>query len=331
MKSRFQLLILSCIVGLGSGCDKPFSPKEDFQERYVLQCFVQGDYEKNLESVTALLARTYDVEGFNPSANTNDPAIAGAEVTLTFDGKPYNLQEAFRPAPEGFQYGTRQRYYSRLVTAPPPESKVGIIAKLPNGQTLSAQTIIPRGRAFTSSYEFAAGLTTRLNLQPGKPNWIVGWENYDDTEVHLFYPRLTILYTKMEGGVERTGSVPVPVRYVSGGGGPIPVYPSYSTNKSCSFEFYAIDSAMAQISAGDPDKHSHGLHTARLEVIEYDLPLSKYFSSVNGSLDQFSIRTDQLVFSNVGGGIGILASFIVHKVQFDFDIRYVLLYGYRYR
>lgn len=329
MKSR--LLILSCVVGLGFGCEEPFSPKEDFRERYVLQCFVQGLGDKDLESVTALLARTYDVDSFDPSANTDDPAIAGAEVTLTIDGKPYHLQEAFRPSEESLRYGTQQRYYSRLVTAPQPESRVGIVARLPNGQTLNAQTIIPKGRAFTSSYEFGLGLTTHLNLQPGKPNWIINWEDYDDTEVHLFFPRLKILYTKMVGGEEQGGSFLVPARYVLSGNGPIPVYHSYSTDKSCSFEFYAIDSVMAQISVGDPNKSNYGMHAALLEVIEYDLPLSKYFSSINGSLDQFSIRTDQMVFSNVGGGIGILGSFYINKMQFDIDPRYVLSYGYRYR
>ena len=331
MKSRLLFLILLCVGAYGPGCDESFSPKATFEDRYVLQCFVEGRADNSLELVTALLAKTYDVDGFDPSANTNDPAIAGAEVSMTIDGQSYILQEGVRPSPESYQYGTEQRYYSCIAKAPPPAAHVGIVAKLPSGQTLSAKTVIPGGRPFTSSYEFGAGLTTHLKLQPGKPNWTIEWENYNDTEAHLFFPRLRILYTKMVGGEEQYGSVPVPLRYVSGSNGPIPVYPSYSTNKSCSFEFSAIDSAMAQLSAGDPDKGNYGVHAAVLEVIEYDLPLSKYFSSVNGSLDQFSIRTDQVVFSNVGGGIGIMGSFVVHRVQYDFDARYVLSCGYRYR
>jgi hypothetical protein len=329
MKSR--LLILICIVSLGSGCDKAFNPKENFQDGYVLQCFVQGANDRSSESVSALLAKTYDVPGFDPTANTNDPAIAGAEVTLMVGNTLYYLQEAFRAAPDSSQYGSKQRYYTRTLTSPAPEALVGIVAKLPNGQTLNAQTIIPKVRVFNSSYDFALGLTTHLNLQPGKPNWTIDWENYDDTEVHLFFPRLTIDYFKTVGGVDLPMSIPVPMRYVSGGNRSIPVYPSYTTDKSCAFEFYAIDSAMAQLSAGDPDKKSYSVSTLRLEVMEYDLALSKYFSSINGSLDQFSVRTDQTVFSNVGGGIGIMGSFIVHKMYINIDLRYVFGYGYRYR
>ncbi len=177
----------------------------------------------------------------------------------------------------------------------------------------------------------AQGFTRATNPQPGKPNWVVSWDNYNDVEVHLFVPSLTIGYTKLVGGVETKGSVTVPSRYVSSPGGIVPVYPTVSTQKQCSFEFAAFDSAMAQISAGDTNKNSYGLHSAMLDVIEYDLPLSKYYSSINGSLDQFSIRTDESVYSNVDGGIGILGFYVIHWIEFSFDERYVRLYGYRFR
>ena len=123
----------------------------------------------------------------------------------------------------------------------------------------------------------------------------------------------------------------VPSRYVSGPNGRVPAYYSYLTQKFCTFDFAALDSAMAQISAGDPVKSRYSVHLLRCEVIEYDTPLSKYYSSINGSLDQFSIRVDQPVFSNVGGGIGILGSYYRNWVYFELDISYVKSFGYQYR
>jgi hypothetical protein len=332
MRSTILYLILLAVAFVEFGCDESFNPKEEFQEQYVLQCFVQVyGSGGNPVSPTAIIARTYDVNGFDPTANTIDPAIAGAEVTLAINQKSYYLLGATRANPDTSRYHTRQWVYSTTIPYVMADAVVLLTAKLPNGKTLSARTTVPSGRNFTSNYDFSAGLYPRIKPQPGKPNWTISWDNENDLEVHLFVPRLTIAYTKLVQGNEINGTVMVPLQYVSSPSGMIPFYPPISTQKQCSFEFAALDSAMAQISVGDPDKAKFGVHSARLEVIEYDLPLSKYYSSINGSLDQFSVRTEESVYSNVGGGIGILGSSITQWWEFTFDERYVGLFGYRLR
>lgn len=332
MRRMIPFLLLPAIALLGPGCDQSFNPKEEFEERYVLQCFIGVQWPGGgAPQVTAVIARTYDVNGVDAAANTTDPAIAGAEVTLTVNQTPFYLLGAQRPNPDTSRYHTQQWVYTKSISTLRLDAAVSITAKLPNGKTLTAHTIVPAQRNFISNYEFAAGVTSPVNLEPGKPNWTISWENNDDIEVHLFVPRLTILYTKLVGQDEIPGSVAVPSRYVSTQGGTIPFYPSVSPQKQCTFEFAALDSAMARIASGDPEKIKFGVHSARLEVIEYDMPLSKYFASINGSLDQYSIRTDESVYSNVSGGIGILGSYVIRWVNFMFDERYVQRFGYRYR
>jgi hypothetical protein len=331
MKNLVRISILAALVLIGSGCDETFNPKTEFEEQYVLQCFVESGAFSASASVTAVLARTYDVDGFDPATNTIDPVIAGAEVTLTVNDKPSYLVGVLRASPDTGRYHAKQWVYTGTIPSVKPDAVVSILARLPNGKTLSARTTIPSRRNFTSNYEFAAGLTSPYNRLPGEPSWTVGWDNTDDIEVHLFVPRLTVAYTKWVGQDEITGSVTVPLQYITSSGVRVPIYPSISSRKQCSFEFDALDSAMALISAGEPNKNLYGVHSAKLEVLEYDLPLSKYYSSINGSLDQYSIRTDQSVYSNVGGGIGILGSSILQWKEFTFDERYVARFGYRFR
>jgi hypothetical protein len=327
-----RLLLLPAIALLGPGCDHSFNPKEEFEERYVLQCFVGMQWPGGgSPQVTAVLAKTYDVNGVDASANTTDPGIAGAEVTLTVNQRPFYLLGAQRTNPEAGRYRTQQWVYTNSISTLKFDAAVSITAKLPNGKILTAHTTVPGQRNFVSNYEFGTGLTSPINREPGKPNWIISWENNDDIEVHLYVPRLTISYTKMVGENEIAGSVPVPLRYVSSPGGTIPYFPSMSPQKQCAFEFAALDSAMANIASGEPDKSKFGVHSARFEFIEYDMPLSKYFASINGSLDQYSIRTDESVYSNINGGIGVLGSYVVRWVDFMFDERYVQRFGYRYR
>jgi hypothetical protein len=319
------------LVLVGAGCEESFSPKAEFREQYVLQCFVKGDDHGEMTSVTAVLARTYDVDGFDPSVNTDDPAIAGAEVVLSIDQRDYPLKGTKRASRDTARYRLSQWVYTGSVPAPRPEMVVKVTATLPNGKTVTGQSAAPRARVMASNYDFGSGLTAHFSRQPEKPNWVLSWENYDDPDVHLFVPRLTIPYVILAGEVEQYGSVAVPLKYVSSQGGWIPVYPSMTTEPTCTFEFPALDSAMAQISAGAPQKGVFGTHYAVLEIIEYDAALTKYFSSINGSLDQYSIRTDESVYSNVGGGIGIVGTYVVHRVTLFFEERYVASFGYRYR
>jgi hypothetical protein len=331
VRRQLHIALAAVAVLLNEGCEESFSPKTEFKDQYVLQCFVEGSHIKELKAVNALLAKVYDVDGFDPYVNTTDPAVGGAEITLLINGKPYFLREGFRQNMDSTRYGPRQRFYYASLPGPQPYDLVSIVAKLPGGQLLSAQTTITNGRAFTFPYEFPHGLTTFVNLPPGVRNWTVSWDDYEESWGHLFFPRLRLLYRTAQGEIEQDGSVLVPSHFVSGTDGSLPAYPSYTTQKFCTFEFPMFDWAMAQISADDPNKNRYSVHKALFEVIEYDTPLSKYYSSVNGSLDQFSIRVDQMVYSNISGGIGIFGSYIKSQVEIDLDISYVKSFGYRYR
>lgn len=313
------------------GCDEAFNPKVLTEDRYVLHCFVEGEYGKKPVTLNLLLARVYDVDGLDPYLNTTDPAVAGAEVTFMVNDKPYFMSGGIRHAVDSTRYGPRERFYFCSLPAPEPLDVVSVWAELPDGRTISAQTVIPKARAFASSYAFSNGITTRVNLPPGVRSWTIDWEDYEETGGHLFFPRLRIEYSKSVGGREQSGSVEVPSRYVWTKDGPAPIFPSQTTQKLCTFEFPAIDSAMVQISAGDSAKGSYSVSRAMFEVIEYDTPLSKYFSSVGGSLDQFSIRVNQTVYSNINGGVGIFGSYYSNWAFLDLNAEYVKSFGYRYR
>lgn len=325
---RRALLILCVALLLVSGCDQTFAPKAEFQEQYVLQAFVQGAVGRAPMAMNALLARTYNVDGFDPSVNRSDPTIDSALVTFKSNARVDTLRERVRRTNDSLRYGSRQRYYTGTIVTPSPSELVYINARLPNGHVLTAQTIIPVPRLVVSEYDFPHGVTTHANFPAGVHSWTLSWANDQDPSGHVFFPRLHILFSRIVDSVERVGSIVVPMTL---GGGTNPIYPSSTFETSCSFDFDAIDWAMAQISGGDPQKKNYGAHSVMFEVLEYDAALSKYYSSVNGSLDQFSIRIDQPVYSNVGGGIGIFGSSYNNRNTIDLDYGYVTSFGYRYR
>ena len=328
MTTRTALAVICCTILLASGCDQTFSPKAEFLEQYVLQAFVQGDVGKAPMTMNALLAKTYNVDGFDPSVNTINPADTGAFVTVQVNARVDTLRQRFRKTADSLRYGSLQPYYTGRMITPSPGELVYINAKLLNGRVLSAQTIIPLLRPVTSSYDYPHGVTTHGSFPVGVHSWTLSWASDQDPSGHLFFPRLQILYSRTVDTVEQTGSISVPMTL---GGGNNPIYPSSTFETSCTFDFKAIDWAMAQLSDGDAQKGNYGVHSLQFEVLEYDAALSKYYSSVNGSLDQFSIRTDQSIYSNVGGGIGIFGSSFDNKYTYFLDLSYVTSFGYRYR
>jgi hypothetical protein len=330
MRRRIISLAISLLM-LSSGCEHSFNPKSVTHDEYVLQCFISSDPARSSSGVSALIARVYDVDGFDPSINTNDPSVVGATVTITRGGHQYVMKDSLRFTQDSLRYGSKQHSYYVRMPLPGPSEKLSISATLPDGRVLNAQTVAPRVRGFSTSVDFPQGITTKMNFPPGVQNWVISWDDGMASDPHLFFPQLVINYTKTNDSTEVPGTVVVPLKYINGASGPMPVYPTYTMETSLAFEFAAIDSAMASISAGDPDKSKYGVHTAWLNLMEYDTPLSKYYSSVHGSLDQFSIRVDQSVYSNVGGGIGIFGTYYLNQAQYFLDYGYVRSFGYIYR
>ncbi|MCX6134998.1 MAG: hypothetical protein NTU47_14390 [Ignavibacteriales bacterium] len=331
MMRRGIILIIGFVLLMSAGCDQSFNPKAVTRDEYVLQCYVQATAGRPSSTVSALLARVYDVDGFDPSVNTNDPSVVGASLRVTVNGREYPMKDSLRFNPDSLRYGSKQHSYYGRMPLPAPSDKISITATLPDGRKLTAQTEAPAIRPVASSFDFPQGINPRMNFPPGVKNWVLSWDNGAATDPHLFFPRLVISYAKMVGSAEVMGTIEVPLKYFAGSKGPTALYPSYTMETSLTFDFAAIDSAMANISAGDPQKSNYGVHGATFVLMEYDTPLSKYYSSVHGSLDQFSVRVDQLVYSNIGGGIGIFGTYFVNQSLFFLDFNYVRSFGYNYR
>jgi hypothetical protein len=306
-----------------AGCEETLSPKEPYHDRYLLHAFIEGSVNESPTTMDALVARTYDVDGFDPSVNSTDPSIGGAVVVLSRDIRQDTLKERYRVTNDSLRYGPNQRYYSATIKAPYPGDLVTLSARLPNGSELTAQTIVPLLQLIQPAYVFPRNLITRPEYISGIEAWVVNWTGDVSSHDHLFFPRLRIRY--WHGGI--ISSVFVPMTIVNGEA----IYPSYTNDRSCSFDFVAIDTALARLSAGDPQKSTYYIQNAIFELLEYDDALSRYYSSTNGAMDPYSIRTTNPVYSNIGGGIGIFGSSLVNVATFDLDPKLVTPFGYQHR
>ena len=327
MRMTALLPLCACILALTtSACDESVNPKGDFAEHPVLYALLLRHTQYQHGSQTVLVERLYDVQGLDPYINTKDPTVSGGIVVLRSRSDLDTLREGKRP--NVARYPGDQYYYYTNGYQMYPNDSVTVTAQLPGGELLRGSTVIPPNRPVETFPPFTGGVTTFVNRFTNGDAWVLDWSGTSTGE-HLFAPKLTLRYTKLVDTIEIIGRVPVPLKYIQSAQGSLPVYPGITYDTVERFEFDALDRTMAQISENDPDKQRYKVLGFDLTLVEYDIHASRYYSSINGALDEFSIRLDETTYSNVSGGIGIVGSAVTNTTSFSINSRYAQSFGYR--
>lgn len=321
MKKILIVIFAAAASLLSISCEENFNPKEEFKQKYVLWCIVNSDYRYENAPQFAVLAKTYDVDGFDPAANRVDPVLKDADVRLYADDVEYKFVQDTTNRRDTTRYDSTFIYYRSTPVKLRFGSRLYITAKLPTGEVLSAETSLPLNMGLEYSDEFVDYGVSTINRDISN-EWSIWWETNGN---HLFFPGLKIVYTQQVGENRITKSRKVPLRYINSK----PYYPDYSVESEVSFSFDAIDSAMAMISAGDTAKGNYTIQSFVFELIEFDTPLSYYYSSINGYLDNYSIRLDELTYSNINGGLGVFGSTYYISRSFPVSKKYSQMFGYQ--
>ena len=91
----------------------------------------------------ATITRSYNVDGFDPLTNSDDPFIKGARIKLFYQstGETFIFRDTSMVRPEGSRYSTPMNYYYIKNFRPAYESPISIEAILPNGKECSLQNL----------------------------------------------------------------------------------------------------------------------------------------------------------------------------------------------
>ncbi len=326
MRFLFWYCAAACAIVSASGCNEEFSPKVPGGNRYYLFCIVNVT-PRGGDAQFAVVDRMYDVEGLNPAQNTVDPFVAGTEIRLSVRGQEYVFKRGTMARLDTSRYTTRVHYYSATGITIVAFDVVSVQAVLPDSTVLSAATLVPGFRPTESTPQYANGVTTLLNRYILGDKWVLDWENLVSEE-HLFFPRLTLTYTITDSTGLRFFVKPVPLKYVEHNGQYLPVYPSPQTTPSLEVEFDALDRFMQSLGEGVTDKSTVHVQSITLRIIECDPALARYYSSVNGYMDQFSVRLDERTYTNIRGGDGILGSTYTSQFTYPVNAKYAQHFGY---
>ena len=318
---RKTLLLGPLALAVLLACDDAFDPHGEFTERPVLYCVMTSGPAR------AVLTRTVpsknllvDADGFT------SPVIRGADISLLTRAGLYQLTESLDTLKLGtpqqlIQLTYRNSYVSLLRTLP-----ISLSALLPDGRILTASTTVPSLLYFELSYEFSHGFTTAISPKNRGTTWTFSWESVDG---HLYFPEILLNYVGYRtDGTTDFRSVPIPQRILVEGGREVPAYALPTHGGSCGFDYQAFDFVLARLALTESEFRQIGIRTLVFRVTTYDVALSRFYTSAHGSIDPYSIRIDQAVYSNVSGGIGVFGTYVVDSLEQDVDQAYIESFGY---
>ncbi|MCL5029543.1 MAG: hypothetical protein M1480_11075 [Bacteroidetes bacterium] len=327
MKQKIFLLLAVVLMLLNMSCQEDFNPKTDFKEQYILNCYVNLDYDYyDSTLIYATVSKLYNVDGFDPSKNKINPYVSGVKIYCSYNAGTYQLEQDTLKIrkdtlnPPSFKYDTIQVYYKSFLKYIFPSHTMSVTAVMPDGKVLSASIQLLEGLQLGFSYDFINFFKTRINRFLFGNAFTIRWGGY--TNERLYLPKLTIPYEK-----DSSYSMyyqEVPCTYINRNGKYEPLFPSPTSKDSISYDYSAIDSTMAQITRVENFKNFVG--TIVFQMVEMDAALSKYYESTHGSIDQHSISLDQSVYSNINGGIGIFGSRRIITKSWNLDPNYIMLF-----
>ena len=313
---KTALFIFTAIVALISfSCDDNFEPKSNFKEQYILNCIINANSSVQI----ATLAKSYDVNGYDPKTNTTDPAIAGADIKLIHKGVTYSFSDSTVVRTDSSRYkGPREIYVVRGLKFKANDS-VKIVATLNNGVVLSSAIKIPPTFSFTTShYDIdPEEIAKQGNL------WSISWVSQD--KAIFFAPQFNLTYKKYSGSTYKVYNEKIPLTYyLNNNNKYTPEYlPSVSTSTGFSYDMASFDSVLTNISMNDPDKDNYDVLYCSFSMLALNETLAAYYSTSNGYLDNVTIRLDEGDYTNINGGLGIFGAYILSATNVMLETDYV--------
>jgi hypothetical protein len=316
---------LSIIIGMMIAlafvlsCEDQFSPRADYDERYSLNCLIRTD--TNYHIATTMIS--YDVPGVDPYANTIDPFIEGSFIRMWRGDDLFIFRDSTIERIDNSRYNTPTRFYYINNFIPEPGDTLDIEALLPNGRRLKSTTSIPN-----RIYKRPGSSDILIPPDDGRDYIHIEWvPNYPQ---QVFRGELNLYYQKLEGGSRVRHIVRIPWRFVEKDGEKIEVFHSPSQEVFIEYTMELIEETLESISQGDPNKQNYFIYSVILDLTMLDRNLSAYYSSVAKIGDSFSLRLDEVDFSNIEGGFGIFGSLNVQKLVMFFRESYLEEnFGYR--
>lgn len=307
------LLLLFILVIFICSCEDDLNPFVESEDTFILNCVLKNDRSFQ----TALFSKSYFVDNFDPSSNTDDHSIKDAYIRIFFKDSVKIFNDTLMANPSNSSGNITSYFHNNFVTKPNTEYFLEAILK--DGRKISAKTTTPEEVDFNGDRDNI--------IPPEDKNFVrIGWER---SEIQQYTAaRFKFVYTKNEDGNIVRYEKEIPRKYALVDGEMKPFYPEPSYDSYISVEMNSFNKALEEISEGDDNKSNYTVYAFILEILVYDSNLTAYYASKSNLGESFSITVSENDYSNIVGGRGIFGSFIKQRSAIKFSGDYIRSFGY---
>jgi hypothetical protein len=307
-----KFIPLSLLFFLLISCEEPFNPQSELRERYILYCILRGD--SSFQS--AILSKSYIVDGFDPSVNKIEPVVYGAEIKVWHGDSVYIFKDSTIIYNYDSRYDSTFLFYYNKNFNPSFNQNYEIEALLKDGRRLKASLRTPGDFSFSNQSEV---------IIPPVSNTMIEFIWNSQTEGVYYLPRLIFTYYKNENGTNKKFIKEIPTGYKND----VPLFPQASFQRRLNIEQLAVDKILAEISAGDQNKANYSVEiNLTAEVLVFDQNLTRYLSSTSSTLNDLTARVDENDYTNIEGGFGVFGAFLKKQYNLKFEADYIRSFGY---
>ncbi|MCE1188696.1 MAG: DUF4249 domain-containing protein [Ignavibacteria bacterium] len=312
--------ILVCAATLGLAlllfaCKESFEPNAPFQEKYVLNCLINAD--DSIQTLT--ITRGYAPNPDGSATPMGDLGVKDALVRIWVEDSVYFFHDTITDRTDGTHGGGKVSFY------------VCNFYRTSPGKKHTVEAILPDGKKLVSSFTMPSRVNITMDPAVSVPSinavsYFLQWETYD-RDVY-FYPRLTLNYSHLENNNWVPGAKILPSDYISRNGTMQYMYPIPSASHVVKFEKAALTSAINDLLKIDSDKSHFKISGMWLDVYTLDKYLTSYYSNTAMQGGDFTIRLDEVDFTNVSGGLGVFAGYVHQTVFVNLNEEYIHSLGF---
>ncbi len=314
MKKILIIIVTIFSILFLDSCSNTLNPYAPFRQRFVLSGIIRSDTSYQVITIS----KSYQPANYNPSTDTENVAVLGVEVNMWCNDTLYALRDTSIPRTDTSKYKSNVSFYYCNNFRPPANSYIEIQALLPNGLLLSSTTTTPdAGFGF---FDIASNNT----FDPAVNSQIyMGWKDLGNV---YYVPRISIVY--YQKGDTTAKEFLVPLSYINQNNSLSPNYPQPTKINFFTIDQSTLDEAMREISGNDPNKKDFTISKMIVYIIVYDENLSTYYSSLQHSINDYTVILDAGDYSNISGGFGIFGSYYKASWRIDLSRLYINSFGY---
>lgn len=313
MKKYFVFFV--CIFLVFIGCDTEVEPIGKFEQKHVLVGILKPDTSLQLIN----LSRSYSETS---SDSLDNLPIKNADVKVWFDEEIRRFQLSEIDVDDSVFVGGKLGVFKNSELSIEAGKTYEIEARLENGHRLNAYTSVPDKLELIYS-------PSDKKIDPfDEDEEIVRWETVDD---NFKVMRAYIVYERPVDGETVRFKTEIPEKYIEKDGKKIPYFNKPSKVNSFLLDPEVIDNELRNIGNDIDKKFEIYIKYLTIDIIVYDINLSKYYESTSGDNSTTIINLDQAGYSNVTGGEGIFGSYNKQSATFLFDYEYIVSLGYTTR